>query len=114
MTRTDALPKLVEVASPFPTLHFMKGKKRIEGRSWQALSEASAKLTTGGASRFTPRIICTADGQPVAHISFNAKVWAGTEYVAGADPLYDPYAEAREAQRAAYAADSIPAEYRVI
>jgi hypothetical protein len=112
MTRSETTPRLVEVAPPFPTLHFMKGKKRIEGRSWKALSEASG---VGASARcWKNRIICTADGQPVAHISFNAKVWAGTEYVAGAEPLYDPYAEAREAERAAYAAESITVEYREV
>jgi len=112
MTLTDALPQVVEVATPFPTMHFMKGKKRIEGRSWKALSEASG---VGASARcWKNRIICTADGHPVAHISFNAKVWPGVSYDPGAEPLYDPYAEAREAERAAYAAASITVEYRAV
>ncbi len=29
-------------------------------------------------------------GEIVAHVSYNGKVWAGAEYVAGASPLYVP------------------------
>ena len=52
---------------------------------------ATARNESGeGASTFPDGVIM-ADGQPVARVSYNAKVWSVKEWEPGDLPLYDPY-----------------------
>jgi hypothetical protein len=45
-------------------------------------------------SRFTGGPIAEG-GKIVAHVSYNGRVWAGTEWTPGATPLYDPIEQQR-------------------
>jgi len=103
----------VKAAQVAPVLHFMHRGRRVESASLKVLSEKSG-AGVGSSRNWTNRIIRTADGEAVAYISYNGRVWAGMEYVAGQECLYNPYAEEAEAARVAYAAASIQGECRPV
>lgn len=111
--RNALAARRAELRNPAPLLHFMHRGRRVESTSLKVLSDKSG-AGIGSSSRWVNRIIRTEDGSAVAFISYNGRVWAGMQYVENGECLYDPSAERREAERAAFAAESITAEYRVV
>ena len=43
-----------------------------------------------GASRTPTTLIVDESGSVIGYVSYNGRIWAGSTYVAGAQPLYDP------------------------
>lgn len=59
--------------------------------SFKDASEAVRKaIGNRGASQIKHRFLIADGGEIVAHVSYNGRVWAGTEWQSGMVPLYDP------------------------
>lgn len=52
--------------------------------------ETIERLGLGGSQ--TPACEILDGDMVVAHVSYNGRVWAGSSWVSGAKPIYDPYA----------------------
>ncbi len=69
------------------------GKKKFAVTSWQQVSEAYRAMidAAGIGSSQAPRcVIRTRTGHPVAHVSYNGRVWPGEHWKDGDKPIYDP------------------------
>lgn len=78
-------------------LRVTRGRK-VSEHLVATLNDASAWWCTyrdkhGSRSSTMPSVRIVVGGVPRAHVSFNGKVWEGLTYVAGATPLFNPYAE---------------------
>lgn len=59
--------------------------------AYRAAIEATNATASGETGPLAPRCtIHAADGEQIAYVSYNGRVWAGTDYVAGSTPLYAP------------------------
>lgn len=76
------------------TLAARVGRQTYPVTSFAQVSAAYRQMLDAldlGASTAPKCEIVDSNGAVVAYVSFNGKVWAGATYVAGAQPIYDPY-----------------------
>jgi len=59
-------------------------------RKWDSVQRRLMDEGIGSSGSPNVRIL-DADGTQIAYISWNGRIWSGTEYVRGAVPLYDPF-----------------------
>lgn len=94
--------QMTTTAPPRLALGLGRDKRLLEVRDYVEASRVFARLRDesglGGSAWPDGRIYDVSGERPrwVARISYNAKVWKGTRYVAGAAPILDPYAAAHE------------------
>lgn len=90
-------------ASPMMTLRILpRGKGKVKDIPVDTLNQASAiwdrmRMEKGWRYQTAPKGVIFVEGQPraVAWVSFNGKIWEGTEpsadqYVSGRTPIFDP------------------------
>lgn len=80
---------------PAAPLMVQIGSRRYSFTTYEAISAAycAARDASGeGASIVPSAKVYDGNGNQVAHISYNGRVWPGAEWSPGIVPLYDPYA----------------------
>jgi hypothetical protein len=78
--------------TPTKLMFLQIGRRRYQVATFEqaSLMFCAARDKSGnGASRTPSPTIVDERGEVIAHISFNGRVWAGAQYVSGAQPLYD-------------------------
>ena len=78
--------------TPSKTMFLQIGRRRYQVASFQEASEmfCRARDVMGeGASKTPKALIVDEMGKAFARISYNGRVWAGTEYDPNATPIYD-------------------------
>lgn len=82
------------------TIFLQIGTCRYQVASYEQASRmfciARDKSGEGASNTPTPQIV-DEDGKVVAYISYNGRVWPGSEYVAGATPLCEAQAQSGQA-----------------
>jgi hypothetical protein len=80
------------VMTPTKTMFLQIGRKRFQIATFEQASRmfcAARDKAGNGASRTpSPKIVDEA-GSVIGHVSYNGRVWAGTDYVPNTVPLYD-------------------------
>lgn len=75
------------------TLTFKKKTVAVVDYAEASARYSAARDNSGqGASTWGNGKIYDRNGTQIAYISYNGKVWAGTQYQPDATPLFDPYA----------------------
>lgn len=86
------LPGDQEQNDPPKTMFLEIGRRRFQIASFKEASRmfCAARDKAGeGASRTPTPLIVDERGSVIGHVSYNGRVWGGTTYVVGAQPLYD-------------------------